>query len=389
MWINKNPSNIDLNTPISIIDNEKNKTYCVSKISNFRIPKSGELTLKEILEVKDTEHIYHKLEGKKSLTFISKINENKRDKFIFVLSAFEEDFKNNINSPIMKILPLSIVALLISILFGVFIFKRWIKNIEVLSNTAKKVKNGNLDTRSNVKGSDEFGVLGVTFDLMLDNLQDNIKNLDRKIDERTLELRQILRSKEILLRELNHRVKNNLFMIINFIKLQKSKTEDENIIQSLNTIENRIYSISLIHTKLFESKNFDFIDMKKYLTELITDISFTFDFSIKISLSIEQLNMDIENAMYCGLIVNELLTNSFKYAFVKNKENAKINITLKKLREKYYLMYKDNGVGLKGDVNINKCNSLGIKLINSISKNQLNGKIKIKSKNGLKFSILF
>ncbi|RXJ69115.1 hypothetical protein CRV08_03640 [Halarcobacter ebronensis] len=390
MWVNKNPNTKDLNTPLTQLNNEHNKNYCISKISNIKVPTSGELTLKEILKIKDTNYLYHKIENKDSITFVSTIYENDTEKFIFLLSAFEDDFKSNINSPILRILPISIFALLASIFLGIIIFKKWIRNIDRLSTVAKAVKNGDLSIRSEVKGSDELGLLGVTFDLMLDDLEDNIKNLDKKIEERTQELTKNVKSKEILLRELNHRVKNNLFMIINFIKLQKSKLKSEEIIDSLNTIENRIYTISLIHTKLFELKSFDSICAQHYINDLIDSISNTFNNSqnIKIKKDIQMMDLDIETAMNCGLILNELITNSFKYAFDSNKNNL-IKISFYKASEKYNLIFEDNGKGLKDDFDINSCSSLGMKLINSITTYQLNGEVKVESSKGLRVSISF
>lgn len=389
MWINNKIQEEDLNKSLDTIDNENNKNFCVSKISNYRLPKSGELTIKDILEVENTKNIKHKSENKTTLTWISKIYEKDDQSFIFVLSAFEDDFKNNINSPIIKILPISIVALLISILFGYFLFKRWIKNIDTLSNTARQICLGKLNLRSNIKGNDDVGILGVAFDSMLDKIEDNIKNLDFEVENRTIELSNSLKSKELLLKEIHHRVKNNLSLTINFIKLQKFRIQDLSTKEALSNIENRIYTMSLLHTKLYESKNLDSIDFKNYVEQLIEDIKSTFENNdkIKIIMNIDKVFLDIDYAMPCGLIINEALTNCFKYAFIE--KNGVINLSFKLIDNSYILEIKDNGIGLKNDFNLEKMDSLGLNLINSIATIQLNGKLKIINSNGTHLSISF
>ena len=389
MWINNKIKNEDLNKSLDTINNEDNKNFCVSKISNYRLPKSGELTIKDILEVENTKNIKHKIDDKNTLTWISKIYEKDDQSFVFVLSAFEDDFKNNINSPIIKILPISILALLISVLFGYFLFKRWIKNIDTLSNTARQICLGKLNLRSNIKGNDDIGVLGVAFDSMLDKLEDNIKNLDSEVENRTIELSNSLKSKEILLKEIQHRVKNNLSLTINFIKLQKFRIQDLSTKEALSNIENRIYTMALLHTKLYESQSLDSINFKNYINQLVQDIKETFENNdeIQISTQIDEILLDIDYAMPCGLIINEALTNCFKYAF-KNKKGA-INLSFKSIENSFILEIKDNGIGLKKDFNLKNLDSLGLNLINSIATIQLSGILKIKQTKGTHLIIEF
>ena len=389
MWINNKIQGEDLNKSLDTIDNENNKNFCVSKISNYRLPKSGELTIKDILEVESTKNIKHQIDDKTTLTWISKIYEKDNQSFVFVLSAFEDDFKNNINSPIIKILPISILALLISILFGYFLFKRWIKNIDILSDTAKQICLGKLNLRSNIKGNDDIGIFGMAFDSMLDKLEDNIKNLDSEVENRTIELSNSLKSKEILLKEIHHRVKNNLSLTINFIKLQKFRIQDISTKEALSNIENRIYTMALLHSKLYESQNLDSINFKNYVEQLIQDIKSTFENNddIKIITQMDEVFLDIDCAMPCGLIINEALTNCFKYAFKEKK--GVINLSFKKINNSYILEIKDDGIGLKNDFKLEEMDSLGLNLINSIATLQLNGALNIINSNGTHLSIKF
>ena len=389
MWINNKIDENNLNKSLDTIENVNNENFCVSKISNYRLPKSGELTVGDILEVNDTKNIKHKIDGKNTLTWISKIEEKENSNFVFVLSALENDFKNDINSPIIKVLPISILALVLSILFGYFIFKKWIKDIEKLSNTAKQVCLGKLNFRSNIKGNDDIGILGIAFDSMLDKIEDNIKTLDTRVEDRTIELTNSLKTKELLLKEIHHRVKNNLALTINFIKLQKFKIKDKNIIDALSNIENRVYTMALLHTKLYESKNLDSIDFNTYINQLIKDIKSTFEENLEvvILLDIDEIFLDVDQAMYCGLIINECVVNALKYAFIKNK--GRVEIIFKKTNIEYILEIKDNGKGLKKNFKFEQLNSLGLNLVKSIANIQLNGNLEIKQNLGTHLIIRF
>lgn len=389
MWIDNKIDKNNLNKSLDTIENINNENFCVSKISNYRLPKSGELTVQDILGVNDTKNIKHKIDGKNTLTWISKIEEKENSNFVFVLSAFEDDFKNDINSPIIKVLPISILALILSILFGYFMFKKWIKDIEKLSNTAKQVCLGKLNFRSNIKGNDDIGILGIAFDSMLDKIEDNIKTLDTKVEDRTIELTNSLKTKELLLKEIHHRVKNNLALTINFIKLQKFKIKDKNIIDALSNIENRVYTMALLHTKLYESKNLDSIDFKTYINQLIKDIKSTFEENLEviIILDIDEIFLDVDQSMSCGLIINECVVNALKYAFIKNK--GRVEIIFKKINMEYILEIKDNGKGLKKDFHLDELNSLGLNLVKSIANTQLNGSLEIKQNLGTHLIIRF
>lgn len=389
MWINKNIKKDDLEKSLDTIENENNKNFCVSKISNYRMPKSGELTINDFLNVKETSNIKHKIDNQTTLTWISNIDENENKKFVLVMSAYEDDFKNHLNNPIIKILPISILALIISILFGYFLFKRWLKNIETLSNTARQICLGKLNFRSNIKGNDDIGILGVAFDSMLDKIENNIKNLDLEVANRTEELSNSLKAKELLLQEIHHRVKNNLSLTINFIKLQKFKIKDKNIIEALTNIENRVYTMALLHTKLYESKNLDFIDFEDYVKELVSDIKSTFENeqNILININIKNIFFNIEQAIPCGLIINETVVNALKYAF-PTKE-GEIKISLIKNKKEYILEIIDNGIGLNKNFNLEELNSLGLNLVNSITTIQLNGLLEIKQRNGTHLIIKF
>jgi len=378
-------------------DRYYNNKYCVSKISNLRFPRTGLLSGREILEAIDKQPIKHliDLDNKRgefthpALTWVRSVNGDDDRKLLFITTVLEEDFHSNIDSSFWKILPASLFALLSAIFVSFFIFRRLFKTINILVNTAKSVNEGDINIRSNIKGNDEIGLLGKTFDNMLDSIQKNITQLDRKVEQRTQELQSSLNEKETLLKEIHHRVKNNLAMTIELIKIQKLKLKDDTTKEALSDIQERVFTMELLHKKLYESKDLSSINIKKYVNELANDLHKTYNNTkdIKIDIDIVDTYMDIDYALPCGLIINECLTNSFKHAF--KDDFAKVSISLKNIDNKFILKISDNGIGIPDNIDIYKSKTLGLKLVTTIVKNQLFGKLQYLNKNGSTFIIEF
>lgn len=379
-------------------DRYYNNKYCVSKISNLKFPQTGILTGKQILEAIDKKPIKHLIDKQidkgnyihPALTWVRSINGTDNRKLLFITTILEEDFHNQEDSSFWKILPTSLVALLLAIVIGFFIFKRLFTNINILANTAYKVNNGDITIRSNIKGDDDIGILGTTFDKMLDSIEKNIQELDGKVEQRTKELQSSLDEKETLLKEIHHRVKNNLAMTIELIKLQKIKLKDDITKEALTDIQERVFTMELLHRKLYESKDLNSIDFNKYVNELVRDLcsSYKGEKDIQVDIDIKDINMNIEYALPCGLIINECITNSFKYAF-KNSIKGKIFISLVKQKDEYILKIGDSGEGISENINIHKAKTLGLKLISTIVKNQLLGEFEYSNKMGSMFTISF
>ncbi len=391
MWINPKYLNEDFRPLYEEDEKKRRSRYSISNMSDVENIFTGNLSAKQINTAKDKEPLSHMLNNKKALTWIKNLSEGKNDyTFLLVTTIYEEDLETQVDSTFWKILPASLTALFFAIIAGFFLFKRLFKGINILSNTAKQVNMGNKNIRSQVKGNDDVGHLGIAFDSMLDSLQQNIKTLDSKVEKKTIELKTSLNEKEILLKEIHHRVKNNLALTIGLIKLQQSKIKDENTKKILKDIQERIYTMELLHRKLYESTNLNHINFNEYVTNLVYDIENTYNYheNISIKIKIDDIFLDIEKAMPCGLILNELITNSFKYAF-KNNKKAKLKISMKKIENKYELILKDNGKGIPSNIDIYNSNTLGLKLINSISKQQLNGDFIYNKNNGSEFIIIF
>jgi len=185
---------------------------------------------------------------------------------------------------------------------------------------------------------------------------------------------------ELLLKEIHHRVKNNLEIVSGLLALQSSQIDDQNTKDAMQESQNRVKSIGIVHQKLYQGKNLGAIEMKDYvlnLTESIID-SFGADGKIKLELAMENLDLDIDTAVPIGLIINELITNAVKYAF-PNDQNGTLKITLeKRSSDILHLVVSDNGVGKSA---MTKGTGFGGQLISLLTM-QLNGKMTEENLNG-------
>lgn len=212
--------------------------------------------------------------------------------------------------------------------------------------------------------------------------ENETKRLTNEVNLRTQDLKNALDEKELLLKELNHRVKNNMQTIVSLIRLQSDEIEDEKLRDILLTIQNRISAMGHLHELLYRQENIEYIDVYEYFELLIEEVKDSYDSYIDIHLEIKT-KLKMEQAIYCGLIINELITNSFKYAFA-NKEEGNIFVSLIKEDSIIKLIVSDDGIGYDKDI---PTNSLGLTLVNTLAVNQLRGEIKIESINGVKTMI--
>lgn len=216
-------------------------------------------------------------------------------------------------------------------------------------------------------------------DQKLINQQANEKDrLTAQVEEKTNNLKVALDEKEILLKELNHRVKNNMQMIVSLIRLQNDDIEDKKLKNVLTTIQNRISTMKHLHELLYKQNQISYINTFDYFDLLLDDIKESYcDGDVAIEVKIEA-QLKIEEAIYCGIILNELVTNSFKYAFVDKQGLIFIHLT--KSDRTYSLSVRDNGIGYNTKESFD---SLGLILVNTLAKNQLKGNITIDSTNGV------
>lgn len=202
-------------------------------------------------------------------------------------------------------------------------------------------------------------------------------------------LKDSLKEKELLLREIHHRVKNSLQIISSLLSLQAAEIDDENIVERYRESENRIHTIALIHESLYQSTDISNVNFKNYVDILMEDMMHVYQTTEKVNTTLElgDYSLNIETAIPVGLIINELVSNALKHAF-NNGEMGEIILSLDKEGDVYSLTIKDNGVGLPDDVDINNPVSLGLQLVNALV-NQLEGNIEVVRDGGTMFKISF
>jgi two-component sensor histidine kinase len=389
VWINPALDKNDDSPLYEKDEAERKNKYNISMLSNTRDIPIGNLSVKEVFEAsKKKKPIVHKIEKKEVLTWIINLSNNPKRPFFIIHTIDKKEIENKNRAKVLFLLPESLIAIGISFILLLLLFRRILKNINTLTKTALLVNEGKKNIRSNVRGEDDIGILGKSFDSMLDLLEKSIETLDKKVQEKTKEISKSLEEKEILLKEIHHRVKNNLALTISFIELQEDEIEDEKVRKVLIDIQERIYTMELLHRKLYESTSLNKIPFKDYITDLINTISRTYDTKNKalVDIDMQNLELDIQAAMSCGLILNELITNAFKYAFKDNK-NPKILIKFSKNKNELSIVVKDNGKGFSKSYEEVSKNSLGLKLVNTIVTHQLFGKLFYTYENGAKFII--
>lgn len=202
------------------------------------------------------------------------------------------------------------------------------------------------------------------------------------------EIELSLEEKEILLREIHHRVRNNLQIISSLISLQSNRSDDEETIHLFRKTKNRIQSMALVHEKLYQSGDFTRINLAEYIQELVVNILKSYEGSaerIALEMDCETVWININTAIPCALIINELVTNSIKHAF-PHDQRGKIIVRLHQRDGQIIITCTDTGVGLPDDINLLESSTLGLKLVHALTE-QLKGKIKILSREGTSFEI--
>jgi len=226
----------------------------------------------------------------------------------------------------------------------------------------------------------------------------NLTAISEELQRNQVRLSTLLEEKEVLLSEVHHRVKNNLAAFISLLALDGTYEETLSGQRLRKDLQNRARSMALIHDTLYKTKNFTHVNMNLYLTKLSDQIAGTYQSENIISIIVDAdgINLDLYRATPCGLIVNELVTNSFKYAFPPSfdgetvrHEPCTLRISLTLSKGYYNLIVADNGVGLPADFDPLTATSLGLKLVNFIARHQLKAKIKVKTLKGTEYSIRF
>ncbi len=228
-------------------------------------------------------------------------------------------------------------------------------------------------------------ILGAIFGKFLSNTHYNLYQSKKELEKQH-------KVKEVLLKEIHHRVKNNLQTVSSLLSLQSRNINDEQVKYLMKSSQNRVVSMSIIHEMLYMREDFSKIEYKSYVEELSTYLINSMkgiNNKIKLNLDIDDIKLDIDTAIPLGLLINETVSNSLKYG-IKDDTEGEINIALKKGTEKDYILnIGDNGVGLAEDISFSNTKTLGLKLMHNLTR-QLKGSITQDStKKGTNYSIKF
>ena len=236
-------------------------------------------------------------------------------------------------------------------------------------------------------------------------LQNHRRNLEYLVAERTRaleieiveheaaedDLANSLQEKELLLKEVHHRVKNNMQVISSLLNIQAETAGNDDFTELLGASQQRIKSMSLIHENLYQSDNLLEIDFEDYITVLANSLCRFYavpGVDVLLDIKVDNVSLDIETAVPCGLIINEIISNSLKHAFKDQKGTGTISVNFRTNGCKYVLDIKDDGKGLPADFRLEDCSSMGMEIV-SILTEQLDGKIKVDGTNGAAFTISF
>lgn len=265
---------------------------------------------------------------------------------------------------------------------------------ESLANykTEQAIKEKELEIKYEKERTTLYGVIAllafILFVITLLVLR-KIKRQSKQLSDKNKIIEEALHEKELLIKEVHHRVKNNFQIVASLLELQTKGIEDEKALELANEGKNRVKSMALIHQELYKEES-GLINFDDYIKLLIKELSSMYAATNKVVTSIasKDIKLDVDTAIPLGLIINEIITNSYKYAFKDDKNNS-LAIVIEKIKEDdYKLVIEDNGPGLAKNFDIKKAKSLGLRLVNRLVK-QLHGTLKQTNTKGAKFEIYF
>lgn len=264
--------------------------------------------------------------------------------------------------------------------------RRLTEPIKSLQAFACKVATGALSARVDIRSRDELGELADSINTMVEALETSQTKLRDSVKSEAA-----AREKEILLREIHHRVKNNMQILTSLLRLQARRANSRQLRTVLMESEARIRSMGLLHEKLYQSESVSAIDMQSYLRTLTNElvrVNTPPGRRREIKLGVHEVYLGMDTALPCGLIVTELVSNALKYAFPEQVEgHIYVSISRERAGE-FTLIVWDNGVGIPADMDLNRSESLGMRLVSMLA-DQLNGKITLTTDQGTRWEIKF
>lgn len=335
------------------------------------------------LEIQEKEFELDKLEKEfLNIVDIALAKENEE------LEERTENVNNTIENILINSLLVGFSSFVVAISIGLFISNRLSASIVKLKNASNEIGKGNLGTLIDINTKDEIEELGQAFNKMTQDLKTSLN--EQKIANE--QIQKSLQEKEVLLREIHHRIKNNMQIISSLLLLSSQNIEDKKSIEILGDSQNRIHSMALIHEKLYQSENLAQINIGEYINDIASNLFNSYGKgNVKLEQNVENYPLNIDTAVPIGLIINELITNSLKYAFPQGRKGT-IKIAFKSISidsNMLQLSISDDGIGIPKDLNIRNTKSLGLHLVTALAENQLQGELILNRDRGTEFQINF
>ena len=219
--------------------------------------------------------------------------------------------------------------------------------------------------------------------------------LTKEINERIRTEQELVRSlgeKELLIKEIHHRVKNNFQIISSLLDMKSMRSRDREVCKVMEDTQTKIHNMALIHTQLYQSQFFDQIDMERHIKDLFSYLSEVYGHMknvVALTIDCSNVLLPVTQAIPCAIIINELLSNSFKHAFEKRKKGTILIYMKNSDNSRVFIRIKDNGIGIPTEMDINKLDSLGLKLVANLVRIQLKGEMEIRRDEGTEITIRF
>lgn len=366
-----------------IIDRDGIRVFRYPYCADFSIGeyRDAELWASPLFERNATASFVYDYKGERYLKFEQDINfgtaKEPAFRAILALPLSYRNFKTS-TSPIRLII-MSLVSIGFSMLLASWLYRHYIglRFMILLDQAARLGDEEYGQIRPSLDGEDELDMLRRT----LSDSTEHLYQKEKEQKEAAAAIKASLKEKEVLLREVHHRVKNNFQVISSLLSIQIMALSDEETIQIFEESRNRIQSMAIIHERLYRSENFSYIDFCDYTHSLAEQIAATYwDENQHISYVLEAADspLDLDTAVPLGLIMNEVLSNAYKHAFFGRK-TGEIHIQLKGIgRHNAYVKVRDNGHGLPADFDERKKRSLGMTLIHTLTE-QIHGELSIQS----------
>lgn len=280
--------------------------------------------------------------------------------------------------------------------FNVYELKGLVRHSIALKHVEQNLKK---EITQRTKMEEELWKYRYLLEDIVDKRTEELKGANDKLQKEISErknaeekLKKTIKEKDTLLTEIHHRVKNNLQIVSSLLDLQSRYVKDEYAKNMFVDSQSRLKTMALIHEKLYLSQDVMNIDFYRYVKSLMDYLLYSYrnnTIQSVIEVEIEDIFLDVDTTVPCGIIVNELVTNSLKHAFTKSFPGV-IKVEMQKKGDDYYhLKIADNGVGIGEGVNIENSTSLGLRLVYALTTEQLQGSVSVATKEGTVFDILF